>query len=118
MSVEKTVQIDANAVKERLECDDELLFEIWEAFEEEAPQLNNALSIALAAGDLHLIERHAHTFKGMSGNIGADRLRSVAFEMESSAKNGDISAVRNIYPVLFETMNLVIAEIVELKPTS
>jgi HPt (histidine-containing phosphotransfer) domain-containing protein len=113
-SVENSKQIDSDAVKSRLECDDNFLVEIWDAFQEEAQQLNSELSRAIAAGNLPLIERHAHTFKGMSGNIGAEKLRAIAFEMEKAAKGGEMQEILDIYPVMLETINLVIAEIGEL----
>lgn len=112
--MENSQQIDVEGVKERLECDDEFLVEIWTAFKEESVKLQRELAMALEAEDLPAVERHAHSFKGMSANIGAEKLQSVACDMELSARGGDILTVRAIFPVFVEAIRLVTDEIEEL----
>jgi len=48
-----------------------------------------AIGTALISGDRALAERLAHTAKGVSGNLGAHRLRDVAAQLESAIRQGD-----------------------------
>ncbi|MCX7019272.1 MAG: response regulator [bacterium] len=49
----------------------------------------DAVESALAAGDLPLAERLAHTTKGVSGNLGAHALREAAAQLEFSIRQND-----------------------------
>ena len=108
------MEIDVAAVKGRLECDDDLLIEIWEAFCEDAPQLLIGLQSALDREDLGTIERHAHSLKGSSANIGADIFRKVASDMELSARRGDLAGTRAMYSPLADGLNRVLEELTGL----
>ena len=44
---------------------------------------------ALAAGDREAATRHAHTLKGLAGNIGADALMATAAEAEHALRGGE-----------------------------
>jgi len=107
-------QIDIDGVRERLECDDDFLAEIWDAFREEARKLETELTAAIETGDLYAVEFRAHSLKGMSANIGAHRLMSVASDMERAARSKDSEAVRGKYPELAASIRSVIKEIDEL----
>jgi HPt (histidine-containing phosphotransfer) domain-containing protein len=37
--------------------------------------------------------RHAHSIKGAAANVGGERLRKVAAEMEKAAHDGELTAV-------------------------
>jgi HPt (histidine-containing phosphotransfer) domain-containing protein len=37
--------------------------------------------------------RHAHSIKGAAANVGGERLRKVAADMEETARSGELSAV-------------------------
>jgi len=105
------MEIDYAGVKARLECDDELLLELLEAFHDDAPSQLEELRSSLDADDSNGAEIYAHALKGMSGNIGADRFRSIVVEMENSVRTGDFVAARKLYLSLAEGLELVLAEI-------
>jgi HPt (histidine-containing phosphotransfer) domain-containing protein len=46
------------------------------------------------ADDAEGARREAHTIKGASANMGAERLRAVAGEMEGAAEARDVGAVK------------------------
>jgi HPt (histidine-containing phosphotransfer) domain-containing protein len=110
-STGKERHLDPDSVKARLECDDEFLVELWQAFLEESPQLRNELALAIQAEDQSATERRAHSIKGISGNIGAERLRCIAFEIEKFAREGDMTRVADLFPELERSMDFVIGEI-------
>jgi HPt (histidine-containing phosphotransfer) domain-containing protein len=75
--------------------DDEDLARVGvEAFLDDIPRQMHALRESLDAGDVAVTERQAHTIKGASANVGAERLRAVASEMEQAAKARDLGAVQ------------------------
>ncbi|MBM4341680.1 MAG: Hpt domain-containing protein, partial [Deltaproteobacteria bacterium] len=46
------------------------------------------------AGDAAGAERQAHTIKGASANVGGERLRAVALELEQAGKAGDLESIK------------------------
>jgi PAS domain S-box-containing protein len=86
---------DRAAVLARLMGDEELVQMLMESFLEDTPGLIEALRQSLAAGDASGAEHYAHSIKGASANLAADKLRRVAFEMEEALKNGRLDAARD-----------------------
>ena len=78
----------------RLMNDETLAREIVEKFLVDIPAQIEMLKVYLDAGDASSAERQAHSIKGASANLGAELLRGVAFEMENSARAGDLNAVK------------------------
>ncbi len=74
-------------------------------FLEDIPRQIATLKRYLEAGDAPGTERQAQTIKGASANVGGERLREVAFEMEKAAKAGDLSAVAGHMPELEAQFN-------------
>jgi signal transduction histidine kinase/CheY-like chemotaxis protein/HPt (histidine-containing phosphotransfer) domain-containing protein len=77
---------------ERLLGDEDLAKTIQEGFLTDIPQRIYALKIFLETGDLPAAERQAHTIKGAAANIGGERLRAAAFEMEKAAMGQELTA--------------------------
>jgi two-component system sensor histidine kinase/response regulator len=57
----------------------------------------DAVHAALDADDLATAERLAHTTKGVSGNIGAERAQALAGELEHAVKTGEPRATLNAH---------------------
>lgn len=69
--------------------DDSFLLEIIQTYSEDTPKRIEEARAAFAAGDLAAFIRAAHTIKGSSSNLGAERLRRTAERYEHGArKNG------------------------------
>jgi len=79
---------------DRLMDDEELVQVVVEGFLEDIPLQIAALKKYLENGDVSATERHAHTIKGASANVGGEILCAVAFEMEKAAHGGDLNAVK------------------------
>jgi len=84
---------DRAGMMARLMDDEDLARMVVEGFLEDIPRQIATLKGYLETGDAPGAERQAHTIKGASANVGGERLLEVAFEMEKSAKAGDLSAV-------------------------
>ena len=78
----------------RVDGDRELLAELAKLFEEEYPKRIFEIRQALERRDAKLLERAAHTLKGSAGNFAAHGVTSAAFNMESVARGGDLTAAR------------------------
>ena len=87
---------DRQALLDRLDGDAELLNEILKVFLNDCPRQLEGLRNALAAGDAESIERFAHALKGAAGNVGAQRLQSLALEMENNGRKGSTASAAQL----------------------
>ena len=81
-------------------------------FIESTSELMTALAGAIAVGDGVAIHLHSHSIKGAAASIGAEAMRSIAAEMEASAKGGELSDMLQLCTALgeeFATFRLVTA---------
>lgn len=76
----------------------------------DVPERIEALSAALADGDLPTAEREAHTVKGLGGNGGAPRLRDLALQIESCCRAGRQDDARLKLPDLAAEAQSVVVE--------
>jgi HPt (histidine-containing phosphotransfer) domain-containing protein len=102
VSVEKsnTPVFDKAGMMVRLMDDEDLARTVVGGFLEDIPKLIEALKGYLEAGDAPSAERQAHSIKGASANVGGERLRAVAFEMEKAGKTGDLESITARLPEL------------------
>lgn len=83
--------LDLKVMDQLLDLDDGavgLLKEMFGLFQEDTPDRIQAIEALLAAGDRDgdALADVAHAIKGASGTMGAHRLRTVAAELEGSAR--------------------------------
>ena len=88
---------------ELLMDDRELAVTVLQAFLEDTPRQIETLKEHAAAGDIRKVERGAHTIKGAAANIGAERLRLIAYEMELRGKADDLPSMQQKLPELEES---------------
>jgi CheY-like chemotaxis protein/HPt (histidine-containing phosphotransfer) domain-containing protein len=84
----------------RLMGDHHLTTKVTEGFLADIPLQIQVLREFLEVGDISGCERQAHSIKGASASVGAERLRKVAGELEKAGSAGDLGAVRNHMVVL------------------
>jgi CheY-like chemotaxis protein len=96
----ETPVFDKAGMMSRLMDDEELALMVVEGFLDDIPQQIEALRGYLEAGDVHSAERQAHTMKGVSANVGGERLRDVASELEKAGKAGDLAVITTRLPEL------------------
>jgi PAS domain S-box-containing protein len=76
--------------------DGELLDAIFHEYTTDSARLIAALGQALGEGDPHTIERHGHTLKGASANLGATHLAELAGQLEMLGRAGALDTAPNI----------------------
>jgi len=84
---------DRPGVMSRLEGDDELAQIVFGSFLADMPGQIQALKDLVISGDAAGSARQAHSIKGASANVGGERLRNVASEMEKAADAADLHFV-------------------------
>ncbi len=94
-----------SSMMDRMMGDEELAGIVKEGFLEDIPQQIGVLHSYLESLDVAGTERVAHTIKGASANVGAERLCALAFEMEKSARAGDLGVVKSNMKKLAEEFN-------------
>jgi two-component system, sensor histidine kinase and response regulator len=85
-------------------------------FIESTSDLMTALAQAITLGDPVAIHLHSHSIKGAAASIGAEAMRSIAAEMEASAKGGQLSDMAQLCAALgeeFATFQVVTAELAQ-----
>lgn len=90
MSEEKNMSevVDAAAALERVEGDRELLEELVRLFIDGGPAAIQEMRQALSGRDAHVLERLAHTMKGSSASLGANRISEAALVLEMRSRSG------------------------------
>jgi PAS domain S-box-containing protein len=82
---------DRAALADRVMGDDELMRAILAIFLEDTPRRIETLKGHIAARNTDEAYREAHAIKGAAANVGGEALRSVALEMETAGRAGDLS---------------------------
>jgi two-component system, sensor histidine kinase and response regulator len=80
--------VDFTAALERVEGDRELLEELVRLFIHGGSSSMQEMRQALSDRDAHLLERLAHTMKGSSASLGANRVSEAALVLEMRARSG------------------------------
>jgi signal transduction histidine kinase/DNA-binding response OmpR family regulator/HPt (histidine-containing phosphotransfer) domain-containing protein len=73
---------------------------LLEAFLDDVPKRLETLRMAIAASDLVLAVKEAHTLKGSSAELVAEPLRQLAFNAEQLGKAGRLDELRDFHPQL------------------
>ena len=71
-------------------ADSATLIELLDAYLSDSPQLIEQMRSGLAAGNVELVRRAAHTLKSNSASFGGSRLANVSRELEMIAKGGTL----------------------------
>jgi CheY-like chemotaxis protein/HPt (histidine-containing phosphotransfer) domain-containing protein len=74
--------------------DDETLCEVVATYRKNLPETLGQLEEALGSGDMKTAARLAHSIKGGAANLGGQRLRLVAADIETAAGRGEASVCR------------------------
>ena len=101
-----TPVFDEKDLLERLMGDRELAGIVLNGFLEDAPSQLSKLRKAIDESDLPGIRMQAHTLKGSSATVGAERLRAVAISMEQAVKASELERLAELLPKAVEELQL------------
>lgn len=85
---------------ERVDGDEELIREVLGIFLDDTPKILEDLKTAINGALPEAVAKAAHTLKGASANIAANRLRDQAYQLEMKAKSGDLANASDLYAKL------------------
>lgn len=68
----------------------------------------SSLCAAVENGDVHEIEVAAHTLKGITGNLGLDKIFNFSTDIMQSAKDGDMAKIEALMVETKEEYNRII----------
>ncbi|WP_420236630.1 PAS domain S-box protein [Telmatobacter bradus] len=105
------VIFDRAGLLERLMEDEQLAGVVLGGFLEDIPRQIEILGEFLDREDAHAAHRQAHSIKGAAANVGGERLRQCALELEKATQREDLQTVRDGLPALkeeFERLRLAI----------
>jgi len=88
--------IDVDKALERFDGDAEFFREIVAEFLGMLPEQLGTLRAGAQNGDGTTIERAAHTLKGAAANIGAEKVRDTALQLEEIGRAGELSAIEAV----------------------
>lgn len=83
--------VDLSRIQETSDGDIEFELELIEMYLDDAKEHVTGIQTANDAQDALKLKQVAHTLKGASANIGAVAVQGVAFKVEKSASEGDLS---------------------------
>jgi CheY-like chemotaxis protein len=102
---------DKAALLDNLDGDEETAQSILEIALTQIPKDVEKLQTSCQGENQQTILLHAHTIKGVAANICTPALRAIAYKMETAAKNGDLSTVRDLMTELELTAGMTIEAI-------
>ena len=88
--------LDVKDFLARVEDDIELARELAELFTTDASAKIILLREAVAKGDADAIEKLAHSMKGASANLSANKVHDLAWQMERAGAAGTLSGVESL----------------------
>jgi two-component system, sensor histidine kinase and response regulator len=96
---------DPVASMDMVEGDQELLTELIGLFLDESPTLVTAIQESSANGQSDQLMRAAHSLKGMAGNFGAQKVVTLAYELEMLGRNGQLQGTASLSASLTTEVN-------------
>lgn len=98
---------DRASLLDRVLGDEEFAYQLMAIFLLEAPKQIQGIQESCASSQPEAAGQHAHTLRGMAANLGAERLRKVAGDLEQLGKRGDLAGAQALLPELTRQFDLV-----------
>ncbi|HSG69834.1 MAG TPA: response regulator, partial [Planctomycetaceae bacterium] len=102
---EGVFQLDRDSIMKRLGGDEELFSSFIEVFLEDAPQLIEQVRSGIAEHDSNLVQRSAHSPRGLAANFNAESVIDLAARLENAGKEGNFSEANSLLPQLHHALD-------------
>lgn len=103
--------MDEVAALDMVEGERDLLEEILELFQDCTRERVDELRQSVSAGELDRVSSAAHAIKGAAANICAERIRVLAGQMESDARQGVVADISEMSEMLEAEFDRFVAEV-------
>jgi PAS domain S-box-containing protein len=107
LNSQATPCFEVQAVLSRLAGDVELFKTLAQFYFEDSPELLRQIREGLEQSDARLVERAAHSLKGLAANFSAQAAVSAALHVEEAARAGDLASV----PLFFDKLDYEVARL-------
>lgn len=101
--------LDLSRLEVALGGDTSMIGDILEMYESTAAADLEGLKAAVSAGDVDTVTRKAHSLKGASANVGADRVAGVAADVERAGREGAVDRASVLLDALIEAFDQTVA---------
>jgi CheY-like chemotaxis protein/HPt (histidine-containing phosphotransfer) domain-containing protein len=95
---------DRDTALEHVGGDEDLLRELIDVFLQDYSRMNEEVRTSLSAMDAVRLKRAAHSIKGSSGILGGKRVYDAALQLETIARQGDLSQAESAWQTLHEAL--------------
>jgi HPt (histidine-containing phosphotransfer) domain-containing protein len=95
-TAEELQTLNWDSLQERLMGDKELIVEVLKVFLDDAPKQLADMKDALPEKNMEKACDAAHSLRGSAGNIGAERLHSIARQIEKAARDGNAQKTESL----------------------
>ena len=103
--------INVESAKARMDGDESLVIDLAQFFLEDAPKFVKEIEKALEAGHAEVVERAAHSLKGLAANFDAETLATSAMIVEEHGRNENLDQAREQFADLRKSAESVTAAI-------
>jgi len=108
-----TPPVDIAAALQSVDGDQDLLVDLFEAFQQDYPKQLTELQDAIGAGDAERIAQVAHSLKGAVGYFGAQTVHALAYRLETMGRQAELERASSILQQLereLERLSAFVAE--------
>lgn len=102
--------IDFEDAIDRVQDDKELLFELFDIFEDDFKVRNKDLKKYVAEGNIEMVRNITHSLKGAAGNISAKRIQALCLFIEQQTTENTLEGVEEVLGELDEQFQLYLEE--------
>lgn len=95
--------IDMEEILEIMDNDMELIYECFQDFINEYPQMLQNIQNAILSGDTKGLDSHAHKLKGSLRYLAASKTADIASKLEYKGKAGELNGAENLLETLSES---------------
>ncbi|MFA5088573.1 MAG: Hpt domain-containing protein [Candidatus Omnitrophota bacterium] len=107
--------INISDALERVQDDRELLLELFDIFQQDFEEKRQEIGRCLESKNFEQMKDIAHSLKGASGNISAERIYVPLSELEQIAGKGDLPQINSLIKIIDQRYEELKKHIVKLK---